>query len=292
MKLGSIVVNRNDGYKDHKRGLVHFLSMLDTFDEINYIDWNSPNGSFLWDIIDDIPKTGKIKHYVISPDVAKQLIPYENASRCNETMSRNIALRRSEADWVVSTSIDVIPPKKEDICSLISGLNDKTFYTISRRELPLVLFDKYSPNEWNNLREKAYELIPERYFLAKVSPNDTYSLINCCGDFQLAHIDLWKNIKGFEENMIFGCFSDTNVQKKSIINGFNLQALYFPPVFHIEHKPYSIDKNGERINSKEFHSTSYEKANNDVWRFVEFFEQTENNDDWGLNNIEIEYEII
>ena len=61
MKIGVVVVNRNDGYKDFERGLIHFKSMLDTFDEITYIDWNSPKGSFLWEIQDQLPKTGKIK---------------------------------------------------------------------------------------------------------------------------------------------------------------------------------------------------------------------------------------
>jgi hypothetical protein len=30
MKIGVVVVNRNDGYKDFERGLIHFKSMLDT----------------------------------------------------------------------------------------------------------------------------------------------------------------------------------------------------------------------------------------------------------------------
>ena len=37
MKIGVVVVNRNDGYKDYERGIIHFKSMLDTFDEVTYI---------------------------------------------------------------------------------------------------------------------------------------------------------------------------------------------------------------------------------------------------------------
>ena len=119
MKLGVIVVNRNDGYKDFERGLIHFKSMLDTFDEVNYIDWNSPETSFLWEIEDKLPKTGKIKHFVITPEVVNQLIIQKPSSNCNETLSRNIALRRSKADWVVSTSLDIIPPKRKDLLDKI-----------------------------------------------------------------------------------------------------------------------------------------------------------------------------
>jgi hypothetical protein len=57
-----------------------------------------------------------------------------------------------------------------------------------------------------------------------VTPNDKWSIINCCGDFQLAHRDLWNKIKGFEEKMTYACFQDTNVQKKATLEGGNLIA--------------------------------------------------------------------
>jgi hypothetical protein len=291
MKLGVVVVNRNDGYKDYERGIIHFQSMLETFDEVNYVDWNSPNGSFMWDIKDHLPKTGKLKHFIITPEIVKQLIPYPDASKCNETLSRNIAICRSQADWIVSTSIDIIPPSREDLENTIKKLDIKTFYTLSRRELPLSIVEKYSPSQWRELRKEASEIIPERHFPAMVTPNDRYSLINCCGDFQLAHRDLWFNIKGFEENMIYACFSDTNVQKKAVINGFGLDVIYSPPIFHIEHKPYSVDEKGERIKTKESHSNTVQNANNDAYRFVEIFSKTENPDTWGLSDVEIEFEI-
>ena len=119
MKIGVVVVNRNDGYKDFERGLIHFKSMLDTFDEVTYIDWNSPNGSFLWEIKDQLPQTGKIKHFVIPPEIVSQIIVHPKAQQCNEGLSRNIGIKRSECDWVVSTNIDIIPPKREDLVKLI-----------------------------------------------------------------------------------------------------------------------------------------------------------------------------
>jgi len=74
MKIASVVVNRNDGYKDFERGLIHFKSMVRAFDEVNYVDWNSPNGSFIWEIEDKLPKKGKIKHYCIPSNVVSQII--------------------------------------------------------------------------------------------------------------------------------------------------------------------------------------------------------------------------
>ena len=34
-KIASVTVNRNDGYKDFERGIIHFKSMIDSFDEVN-----------------------------------------------------------------------------------------------------------------------------------------------------------------------------------------------------------------------------------------------------------------
>ena len=290
MKIGVAVVNRNDGYKDFERGLIHFKSMIDSFDEVNYVDWNSPSGSFLWEIKDQLPHQGKIKHFIIPPDVTTQLIPYPNAQKCNEGLSRNIAIKRSDCDWIVSTNIDIIAPKREDLLNLISTLDKDTFYTLSRREAPKDIVYDYGHENWKELREELYKTIPERHFPAMVTPNDKYSLINCCGDFQIAHRDVWHKIRGFEENMIYSCFLDTNIQKKAVLSNFNLKALYNPPVFHIEHGGYSTNEKGERIPTEKFHTETTSNANNDVWEWVEAFQNTQNPDTWGLNTIDIEFE--
>lgn len=292
MKIGVAVVNRNDGYKDFERGLIHFKAMLDTFDEVNYIDWNSPKGSFLWEIQDKLPKTGKIKHFVIPPEAVKQIIPYEDAQKCNEGISRNIGIRRSDCDWIASTNLDIIPPKREDLEKLIPNLDPNTFYTISRREASRKLVYEYGHENWSQLREELCATVPERRFPAMVTPNDHYSLINCCGDFQFAHKNVWEKIKGFEEEMIYSCFLDTNIQKKAVLAGCGLKVLYGPPLFHMEHGAYSTNEKGERIQTEKYHTETTKNANNDVWDYVEFFSETSNTSDWGLANIDIEYEIF
>lgn len=294
MKIGAVVVCRNDNYKDFERGIIHFKSMLDTFDEVTYIDWNSPEGSFLWEIQDELPKTGKLKHFIIPPGVVSQIIVDPKAQQCNETLSRNIGIRRSDCDWVVSTNIDIIPPKREDLIKLIETLDSNTFYTISRREAPKEVVYKYGRNNWESLRKELYNTIPERHFPAMVTPNDKYSLINCCGDFQMASKHVWNTIKGFEEGMLYACFADTNIQKKATLCGFNLKDLYSLPLFHIEHGAYYTKEDGTRISDPENKGayTGDTKAYNDPWKWVEFFTESENDNDWGLANTEIEYEII
>jgi len=294
MKIGVVVVNRNDSYKDFERGLIHFKSMLDAFDEVTYIDWNSPKGSFLWEIQDQLPKTNKLKHFIISQEIVSQLIPDDNAQKCNEGLSRNIGIRRSDCDWIVSTNIDIIPPKRKDLIKLIETLDSNTFYTISRREAPKEIIYKHGHKNWREVQEELYDTIPSRRFPAMVTPNDKYSLINCCGDFQLASKHVWNTIKGFEENMIYACFVDTNVQKKAVLNKFELKDLYDPPLFHIEHGAYYTKEDGTRVSDPENKGayTGDTKAYNDPWKWIEYFTESENDDNWGLASTEIEYEII
>jgi hypothetical protein len=290
MKIGAVVVGRNDDYKDIERGLIHFKSMLDTFDEVTYVDWNSDSGSYFWLLKDKLPQTGKLKHFIIPKDVVSQIIPYPEAQKCNEGISRNIGIRRSECDWIVSTNLDIIVPTREQLENTIKNLNKNTFYTISRREAPKELVYKHGHENWKQIQiELNNNLTEPRIFSARVTPNDSFSLINCCGDFQLAHRNIWNSIKGFEENMIYACFVDTNIQKKAVLNGFGLEVLYNPPLFHIEHGAYYTKEDGTRTSSKTFSGDS--KAYNDKWRYVEYFTQTENTENWGLGNVDIEYEI-
>ncbi len=292
MKIASVTVNRNDGYKDFERGLIHFKSMVDTFDEVNYVDWNSEKGSFIWEIENKLPKKGKINHYCISPNIVNQIIFDQSAQKCNESISRNIAIKRSNADWIVSTNIDVIPPTRREIKNLIKDLNINTFYTISRREAPKEII-KANSKSIKELRESLIN-IPARHFPAKVTPNDEYSLINCCGDFQIAHRSVWEKIKGFEEEMIYACFVDTNVQKKAILNGFNLEVKYEPAIYHMEHGAYFTKEDGTRIQDNK-NIGAYKgdnKAYNDVWDWVENFNKSKNTKDWGLGQVDIEVEVI
>ncbi len=291
MKIASVVVNRNDGYKDFERGLIHFKSMVRAFDEVNYVDWNSPNGSFIWEIEDKLPKKGKIKHYCIPSNVVSQIIFDANAQKCNESLSRNIAIRRSDADWIVSTNLDVIPPTKQELKKLIKKLDKNTFYTISRREAPKDII--YNSKTENRLRENLAN-IPARHFPAKVTPNDNYSLINCCGDFQIAHRDVWNKIKGFEEEMIYACFVDTNVQKKAVLNDYNLEVLYEPALYHMEHGAYFTKADGTRVQDEK-NTGAYKgetNAYNDAFKWVENFQSTRNMDNWGLRDVDIEVETI
>jgi hypothetical protein len=275
---------RNDNYKEDERVITCLTSMVETFDEVWFCDWNSPtkNGPLLWKLRDRIPQTGKIRHFIITEEIANILNNGDpKASLFNGVLSQNIMLRRCEADWIVCSTMDIISPKKEHLDTFISKANKDTFYSISRREAEYSELEKIGFENWRNFRDKLNIESKPRYFTARITPNDNYSLINCCGDFQLAHKNIWKDIRGFEEQMLYSCFNDTNVQKKAVLKGYNLRAYFDLPLYHLSHTGMGNDGSSP---SKQYY--------NDVGRWVEYFDKTENEISWGLGNTEIEYEII
>ena len=76
MKTAAILVCRNDDYKEDDRIVVCINSMLETFDELWFVDWNSSEqkGPLLWKLEDRIKKNNQIKHIIITPDSVKALV--------------------------------------------------------------------------------------------------------------------------------------------------------------------------------------------------------------------------
>ena len=281
MKTAAIVYGRNDGYKENERAIICLNSMIETFDEVWYIDWNSPEdkGSLLWKLENKLVKQGKLKHVVIPPSIVKQLAP--EGSVVNSLIPPNLVFRRTDADWIVSTTMDIIAPKKETFENFLKTADTNTFYTIERRDIEYSDVEAFGFDNWREYRDHLDATTQPRYWRAQVTPNDKYSLINCCGDFQLASRYIWNTVKGFEEQMIYACYPDTNVQKKAVLNGFGLEAVFSIPLYHMSHA--GMENDGSSPSKQRY---------NDPWEWVEFFEESQNDEDWGLEGVEIEYEVI
>jgi len=290
MKITAVIVSRNDNYGGHlnERATYAINSAINTYDEVIYVDWNSPTHSLLWDIKDNLQLKGNLKHFVIPPDAAKILTDQdEHAQLCCEVLARNIGIRRAEGDYIVSTNIDIIHPKREDIEKVINESDGNTMIALSRREVTWDIIKEFHGGEmkfqdWDKLRDYIYINSEKRVVEEKTVSGDDYSLINCCGDFQIAPKHVWEGIRGFEEELIYPLYADTNVQKKSIKHGFGLKAIFDPPMFHINHGSKGWGGGGfaEGINKKA----------NDIHRAITFQEKTENLDTWGFSTVDIEFE--
>jgi hypothetical protein len=171
----------------------------------------------------------------------------------------------------------------------ISKADKNSMYSFSRRDIE---YSGVTDNldKLDEYRKHLDQTTEPRYFPAKVTPNDNYSIFNCCGDFQLATKNLWYKIRGYEEMMLYACFVDTNAQKKAVLYGFNLVPVYDVPLYHMSHK--GMENDG---------SSPSKQVYNDAWDWVETFDKylehehimfSRNADTWGFSNVEIEYEII
>jgi len=289
MKISAVIVSRNDNYGGNllERATYCINSAIDTYDEVFYIDWNSSTHSLLYDIKDNLKFKGNLKHIVITPEIASILTNNDpHAQICCETLARNLGLRRAEGDWVVSTNIDVIQPRRDHLEDLIKSIDPNTFYTISRRPVELEDIKKFHGGEckyedWKSLREYLIENSEERHYEEKVNKGDDYSIINCCGDFQLTTKYIWNEIRGFEEDLIYVLYSDTNVQKKAVMHGFGLKALYNPALFHINH-----GRGGGGF------LDGINKVTNDHYRAIISQQKTQNSNSWGFGDTEIEFEVF
>jgi len=293
MKISAVIISRNDNYGGHlnERATYCLNSAIDTYDEVFYVDWNSPTNSLLYDIKDNIKFKGNLKHFVITPEVASILTNHTpDAQKCCEVLARNIGLRRATGDWLISTNIDIIHPKREDLEKVILESDGNTFYTLGRRNMEWdwikefhngeIIFDK-----WKELREYYISNSSGSFHLADLV-DDQYSLIACCGDYQIAPRKIWESIRGFEEELIYPGCTDTNIQKKVVVHGFNIKAIYEPAMFHIAHGTggggfMDFDKFGQK-------NPKYQ----DYYRAIIYQQKTENSESWGFGDTEIEFEIF
>lgn len=293
--IDAVIVSRNDNYGGHlkERATYCLNSMINEFTNVWYIDWNSPTHSLLYDIKSNLEFKGNLKHIVITPEIANILTNNDpDAQKCCETLGRNLGIRRATGDYIISTNIDIIAPHRWSIEDLIKSnkINNNTFYTISRRPVEWETINKFIiDNKYENLGFKVWPYLrdflilqsSERHYEESVVKGDDYSIINCCGDFQIAHRDIWNTIRGFEEDLIYTLYSDTNVQKKAVMHGFELKALYSPALFHINH-----GKGGGGF------LDGVNKRVNDMGRALIYQHHTQNSKTWGFSNIDIECEIF
>ena len=115
MKISAVIVSRNDNYGGHlnERATYAINSAIDSFDEVIYVDWNSDTHSLIYDIEHNLQSKGNLKHTAIPPALASAFTNYDpHAQKCCEVLARNIGIRRATGDYIVSTNIDIIQPKR------------------------------------------------------------------------------------------------------------------------------------------------------------------------------------
>lgn len=276
MKKSVILASRNDNYGGnlHKRTTMALTSLIEHHDEVVFVDWKTKNGDgVISNIKHNLPHTKKLKYVQVPKEFLTEKYPQIAGYSMIESISRNIALRRTENDYIISTNIDIISTPLDD-----SILQEKIFYTVPRRDVDesfhLSFHDYqslYSHLSSNRDSYRAKERINNDY--------DKWSLINCCGDYQIGHKNVWFQMRGFEESILFGCGIDTNVMKKASFYS-EIQVLDHY-IFHLNH-----GKNADRDEDESIPPMSDQNS------IIRDFTNTSNPEDWGMYNEDLPIELI
>jgi hypothetical protein len=249
-------------------------SLIETHDEVVFVDWKTVNGEgVISNIKNNLPHSKKLKWVQVPKELLKSKYPSIANYSMIESIGRNVGIRRTEHEIIVSTNIDIVSTPLN-----FGTLDMNTFYTVPRRDVDEsfhLSFDDYQ-SLYSHLYSNKDSFTPKERI--KTS-SDEWSLINCCGDYQIGHRDTWFNIKGFEESILFGCGIDTNVMKK---------ASYYSQIEVLDHYVFHLNHGKSAIRDEDEQLPPMSDQNSIIKNFTE----TSNPDNWGMFDEDLPTEII
>jgi hypothetical protein len=282
MKLSAVCCGRNDNYGGHflESALYSLNSMLKTFDEVVYVDWNTEEGKKI--VTDELhlENRDKLRIFHITPDLVKKITNGTPTPPMCEVLARNIGIRRATGDIIFSVNSDLIISTREQIDLMCQKLEVGDMITLTKQDVELEDLKKHFGDEtdiqhlmpvifgvWPIQKRLMIPILSMNKELMLKQPEDKHhqcaSIIQACGDFQVAHRETWFKIKGFEESMTKRLYNDTNVQYKVIMSGGKILASNTPHIYHIEHERNNSPENTNIIRH------SYPSTNDEDWGSIE-----------------------
>lgn len=272
MSIGCVIVSRNDNYGGNlkERAAYSINSCLATYDEVVFVDYNSRDKTLVEEIESNLFRTGKLLVVKVTNEQHREFTKsWENPQPCSEVLGRNIGIRRLNTDFIVSTNVDNIQPSREHLSSL-TDLD--TMYVIARRGTNLKEVQEIgTPSDINHIREVLLGRIFPQAWEVKREP---WSLVEWCGDFQMAHRNIWYDIRGFDEWQLGIGLNDSYVLRKTKELGHMTKAVYEVPLWHIDHGKSNDYNDGGTPNDR---NCLYEP-----------FRGIVNPETWGFSNIDFE----
>lgn len=275
MSISVVVTAKNDGYGSNLnfRAKLALNQMIRVFDEVIYVDWCSKEKSLLEEL--DLDFKNNLKHIRVFEKDLEALAPQLLEVPMIEVLGRNIGIRRAKGDFVLSTNIDIIISKIHE-----KFLAKNLLYISARRDihrqLPIDFLKIHGEDSFIDFLIMHKNYFKQSSSIENFNSVDKWSIIENCGDFQLASKELWHSIKGFEESMIYRLYSDSNLIKKAKLNNFD-SYLVDIDLFHIDHdRPPLMVGNIPKHNDYQKDLIDFtETKNSDSWGFADykFFEE-------------------
>lgn len=237
-KFGVALVGRNDNYGGQFAESLKYVlnSCLLTYDEVNFVDWNTPlDRPLLLDLIrPELFETGKLRYIIVRPELHHKLtdhFPY--AEECSEVLGRNVGVRRLNTEYKICTNADEIQPPRE---YLEQHADPKIFTTVARHGVQMSDVKALGgPKDIESIRTQFAREGHNQAFPIRMSEDDCWSVVAWCGDLQMAHSDVWEEIQGYDETALGSSYADTYIQRKAMEMGYQVVAAYDVPIFHIDH---------------------------------------------------------
>lgn len=251
---GVTIVSRNDNYggRLEERALYALNSCILSYDEVIYVDWNS-RGETLHSVLKDkLLQTGKLRCITVTPEEHQRFTQhYPGAQPCSEVLGRNVGLRRLSTDFLASTNVDEINPPRR---FLEQFTDTNKFISVARRGTSIDHVQTLgSHNDIDSIREQMLgKVYPQSWAVTR----EPYSMVEWCGDLQLAHMDVWYAIRGYEESQLGVGIHDSFIQRKALEAGYIVEPNYEIPLWHLDHNKVS-DYKGEPVCVGESNSCLY-----------------------------------
>tara|TARA_B110001452_G_scaffold137529_1_gene114322 strand:- start:42 stop:815 length:774 start_codon:yes stop_codon:yes gene_type:complete len=255
--------------------------MLKTFDEVVYVDWNTEEGKKIVTDELQLENRDKLRVFHVTPDLVKKITNGTPTPPMCEVLARNIGIRGATGDIIFSVNLDLIISPREQIDLMCQNLKMGDMITLTKQDVELDDLKKHFGDEtdiqhlmpiifgvWPIQKRLMLPVLSMNKELMLKQPEDNHhvcaSIIQACGDFQVAHRETWFKIKGFEESMTKRLYHDTNVQYKVIMNGGKILASNTPHIYHIEHERNNSPENTNIIKH------SYPSTNDEEWGSIKY----------------------
>jgi hypothetical protein len=277
MNATVVLTTRNDTFSGTMKEITTacLQTMSETFDEVIVVDLGSKDP--LYPLLREIIPEEKTNIRVITVSYEWLIARVPDTTTMPDVLGRNIGIRRASNDIILCTNIDIIPSPKDNFD--LSTFDQTVFYTSGRYEVgqPLISKLRAEGRSWKSVQQYLFDT-RNLYYRQVEFHGDPWSIMNCPGDFQMGHRDIWHNdeVRGFEESMIYKNYVDTNLHKKINANAhYKISNAPFLHVFHQSHQT----RDGV-------------KKSNNMHEAVHGFGHTTNPDTWGASEEKFKENII
>lgn len=262
---GAVIVSRNDNYGGNlkERAIYALNSSIDLFDAVVFVDYNSRGNTLIDDIKNSLIHSGKMLVVKVTHEEHLKFTQgWEHPQPCSEVLGRNIGLRRLATDFLVSTNVDNIQPSRNE---LETFTRKDAMMTIARKGINYSNVSRFNPKDAELIR--AYlrtQTFPQSYAVTR----EPWSLVEWCGDFQIAHKDVWYNIRGFSEQLLGVGVHDSYSLRQAKEAGYITYPDYVMNLWHIDHsKGNDYGEWGEANSLDCLYSDNKPQENSETWGF-------------------------